>query len=149
MAETSPYICSTCRHQFARSYDLKRHIERVHTAEKTIAKIYECPICHKFFKTNSYIKTHCKTVHCISQYNPVSTPTSGSTPVPTEKLVEYFKERDEQLIERIKKEVIESLNARDETLKKELTEILDARNETLKNEVIEKIQRFKPPNNVM
>ena len=149
------HICPICQHQFTRSNGLKRHIETVHDQNRIKSKTFECPICHKIYAKNGCLIKHCQNVHDQTQVTPVLA--STSSPVATENLVEYFKERDEQLIERVKKEVkkevTETLEADDETLKKEVTEslkkdvteTLDARDETL----VKKFQQIKPSNNVL
>ena len=136
------YCCPICQHQFTRAYDLKRHTVTIHEEGKPNLKIYECPICHKTFKTSYYAKKHCQ---------PAREKPTTSVPVPetipsTEKIVEYLKERDDQLVERITKSldarVTESLNTRDETLKKEvMTEV--------KTEVKKELEQIKPSNNVL
>ena len=102
------HICPICHHQFTRSYDLKKHLATVHTEEKTKSKIYECTICHKTFKTSAYAKKHCQSK------TPEPPPPEPTTPESTEQIVEYLKERDDQLVDRITK----SLDARDEASEK-------------------------------
>ena len=50
----SGYMCNQCGEEFTRSYDLKRHIRRVHTAERP----HVCSTCGKDFKTGDKLRRH-------------------------------------------------------------------------------------------
>ena len=50
----SGYMCNQCGEEFTRSYDLKRHIRRVHTAERP----HVCSTCGKGFKTGDKLRRH-------------------------------------------------------------------------------------------
>ena len=50
----SGYMCDQCGKEFTRSYDLKRHIRRVHTAERP----HVCSTCGKDFKTGDKLRRH-------------------------------------------------------------------------------------------
>ena len=158
-------VCPICQHRFARPYNLKKHLETVHSVEKPNQKRYECPICHKNFTTNAYIKKHCQIVHCKNQdiishvpsasvplaSTPVSASASASASVPLTSTSASVPDASTPVLPQTVEKIVEYLKERDEVLK-ERDEAIKERDEAIQKDILslkQEIQQIKPSNNVL
>ena len=58
------HICTFCEAIFARSYELKRHVDSVHENKRP----YKCPECDQSFKVKHHLKRHFGRAHKDKEY---------------------------------------------------------------------------------
>ena len=54
-----PRSCPLCNRTFSNKFNLKQHIENVHSPGKPVP----CQICNRLFKNKWYLRKHCVTTH--------------------------------------------------------------------------------------